>query len=259
MSILSKTRSAYKIWRTGGTLGVVTTLVDRFGLPIPLPEQARWRAGLTKEVRFWEEYFRTRGLEWPDAYKRALDPDFALQPWIEALLPPAASVHVLDVGAGPLTYLGKKCEGKDLTITAVDPLADEYDRIILEFGVEPLVRTKKVHAEELTDRFPANSFDLVYARNCIDHSYDPERAILQMVEVAKKGSYVLLEHEQNEAEKENYYGLHQWNFSMTEVGDFLIRSKHREVNMTKKYEGLFAVACEVEAERDWLVTRIKKI
>jgi hypothetical protein len=68
----------------------------------------RWRAGIPSETQFWDDWFRTKGLQWPTAYRNRLDPDFPLQPRPEALLPPEKDVHILDVCAGPLTYLGKK-------------------------------------------------------------------------------------------------------------------------------------------------------
>ncbi len=38
----------------------------------------------------------------------------------------STEVSILDVGAGPLTIINKTFPGKTLTITATDPLADEY-------------------------------------------------------------------------------------------------------------------------------------
>ena len=82
-----------------------------------------------------------------------------------------------------------------------------------------------------------------------------------MIDVVKNNRYVLLEHRPNEAEYENYSGLHQWNFSMTSKGDFLISSKFKNVNMTKKYEKLCSITCEIVDEDKvgaLLITRIKK-
>jgi hypothetical protein len=101
----------------------------------------------------------------------------------------------------------------------------------------------------------------VFARNCIDHAYNPESSILQMVDVVKTGRYVLLEHRPNEAETEGYSGLHQWNFSSSLEGDFLISSRSETVNMTKKYADVMQTSCEMldEAkEGSWLITRIQK-
>jgi hypothetical protein len=85
----------------------------------------------------------------------------------------------------------------------------------------------------------------VFARNSIDHARNPEMAILQMIEVAKTDCFVLLVHYVNEAERQGYSGLHQWNFSMSTNGDFLISSGSVRVNMTRKVAGLCTTTCEL--------------
>jgi len=223
--------------------------------------EAAWRAGIQHELQFWDEYIRNQGGKWSEEYKRRMDPATPLQSRPAALLPPGKPARILDVGAGPLTYLGKIHDGKTIDLTAVDPLAFEYDKIIEKYQISPPVRTANVAAEDLTKKFEPNSFDLVFARNCIDHSYSPEHAVLQMIEVARKGCYVLMEHRQNEAEHEQYLGLHQWNFSMLPNGDFIIGSKTDQVNMSEKYRDIATMKCEVVSVvpgNDWMVTRIFK-
>jgi len=222
--------------------------------------KGKWENGIESELRFWDNYFRTKGLQWSDYYGMQFDPTLSLQQRAAALLPDQVDVYILDVGAGPLTFLGKTLEGKQLHITAVDALADEYDRILEKYKIEPLVRTEKLDAEMLTNRFAANTFDLVFARNCIDHSYDPELSIRQMVTVVKVGCYLLMEHNPDEADTRGYSGLHQWNFSMNDVGEFLIRSRQSEVNVTQKYRDLCTVTCECVTElgERWLITKFHK-
>jgi len=230
-------------------------------LPIPQSAKSKWKAGFKSEIQFWDVWFCKRGLQWADQYRNSFNPDLPLQQRPAALLPSQTEIHILDVGAGPLTFLGKIYKGKLVNITAVDPLADEYDRIFDKNKIQPIVRTQKLAAEDLTKRFPSSKFDLVFARNSIDHAYNPERAILQMIDVVKSGRYVLLEHTPNEAENANYSGFHQWNFFMSANGNFIISSKFEKVNMTKKYAGLCTITCEIVNEGrhgDLLITRIQK-
>ncbi len=260
MSLFNKARNAMTLFREDGFLGFVSILISKSGLPIPQTTKFKWKAGVIRETIYWDAYFCTKGLEYADIYSMRFDPDLPLQPRPTALLPPHKEIHILDVGAGPLTYLGKKCEGKNIKITAVDPLANQYERILDKYKIQPLIRTETLVAENLSKRFSSNTFDLVVARNCIDHAYDPEEAILQMIHVVKTGAYVLLEHRPNEAETMNYRGLHQWNLSLTVDGNFLISSKSKKVNMTKKYAELCIITCELvnEGYGDWLITRIQK-
>jgi SAM-dependent methyltransferase len=232
-------------------------LEHKLRFKLPLSVTTRWRLGRKSEVDFWDEYFRTKGGEWPETYVASLDPERPLQPEAAELLPKdRLQFRILDVGAGPLTFLGKKHGRAVLNITAVDPLAEDYDRILRAYGVVPVVRTQNLAAERLCEKFQPDSFDLVCARNCIDHSYSPESAILQMLTVTREGCYVLLVHRQNEAVHAHYEGLHQWNLA-TENNDFIISSRKERVNFTEKYKHLCEVRCRVDAE-GWLYTTMLK-
>jgi SAM-dependent methyltransferase len=103
----------------------------------------------------------------------------------------------------------------------VDPFAEDYDRLLRRFAVEPPVRTIKAHGERLLSHFPPGSFDIAYAVNSIDHSYDPVRIIRNMLTLVRHDGVVLLRHRLNEGEHEGYVGLHQWNFDVRD-GDLVI-------------------------------------
>lgn len=238
---------------------VVTFIFERkLHIRLPISSKYRWKLNIKSEIRFWDKCVRTNGLIWPDEYRQRLDPHLSLQNHIISLLPQKEKIDILDVGAGPLTYIGKVYEKAKITIIAVDPLADEYDRILRKYNVVPQVRTKKLDAEKLTTVFPHNSFDFVFARNCIDHSYSPEIALLEMLKVVKAGHYMLLMHRPDEAEKEHWQGLHQWNFSAKD-GDFIISSKNGSVNFSKKHKEICEVRCTYDRDDDMLHTIIRKI
>jgi SAM-dependent methyltransferase len=233
------------------------TIEQKLKIRLPLSAKLRWDLSVKTEVRFWDKYFATKGLSYPEDYLNRLKPDTALDKEITDLLPQQPSIEILDVGAGPMTYLGKKWNNVKINITAVDPLANEYDKLMTKYGVNPVVRTQKLDAEALTSKLAENSFDLAYARNCIDHSYSPETSVLQMLKVTKSGCYVLLIHSQNEAIKEKWEGLHQWNFSM-EGSDFIISSKNDKLNFSKKYAHLCETTFTYEAEKDWIHVKLLK-
>jgi SAM-dependent methyltransferase len=171
-----------------------------------------WAAGADAEIAILREWLRTRGGRWPDDYRFRLDPESVIQEDITRHLNGAGQrVRILDVGAGPLTFVGKRWPGHDLELTAVDALADTYDALLAEYGVTPPVRTRRCETERLSDMFPPDSFDMACAAWTIDHSYEPLRAIRQMVTVVRPGGVVLLRHYPNEAENEAYSGQHQWN------------------------------------------------
>jgi hypothetical protein len=119
-------------------------------------EPARvWREGLTEEIGFWKRVLPDRVATDP-GYRLRADPTAPMRdPLVKFLIAqiPEETVSIIDVGAGPLTALGKTYPGKTLRITATDPLADEYVRIMQEAGMEPPVRPIAFRAKDLLDRF----------------------------------------------------------------------------------------------------------
>ena len=257
--MLDNLRIGFKTIKEDGLLTFFGILKSRYRIPIPMNPHLMWKAGIKSEVRFWDGFFCAE--DRAEDLKNRLDPEFPLQEKFWDLLPAHAEVQILDVGAGPLTRIGKKCEGKYVVITAIDPLADEYETLIDKYHIHPLIRTQKGEAEKLTEIFPPNNFDLVIAQNSIDHSYAPEIAIQQMIGVVKQGGYIYLEHFFNVAEEMQYTGMHQWNFTLSSEGDFVISSKKQQVNISKKYSSLCTIKCEKTKgiSRDWLIVKIFKL
>jgi ubiquinone/menaquinone biosynthesis C-methylase UbiE len=255
---MKKTKTALLKIKQLGVIGFLIFIVEeKFKIRLSLNSKLRWNYSKISEINFWDSYFKTKGLQWTTGYNQRLDPSFLLQEEIVKMLPENKDpVNILDVGAGPLTYLGKKYADLMINITAVDPLADDYDKLLSKYNITPIIRTVKVAAEELSKKFPSNSFDMVFARNCIDHSYSPEKAILEMINVVKENSYILMIHKPNEAINENYLGLHQWNFSSE-----IISTKNKFLNFSQKYKRICEISCNVNVGEDgeWLNTKIRKI
>jgi len=187
--------------------------------------QAAWRSGLNSEIAYWRNWVETKGGRFPKDYAARMSADTELQPQIVHYLPEGQQmVAILDVGSGPLTILGHKLPEVVLNITAVDALADEYNKILDQHGIVPIVRTQICATEELSSKFGCDKFDVAYARNTLDHSIDPLRAVAEMLSVVRKGGIVLTEHARNEGETQKYVGLHQWNFDI-QNGDFVIKGR----------------------------------
>lgn len=234
---------------------VVTSLKwVRWRLGIATTDRA---VGLQHELAFWDEAFRTRGRAWPDDYRARLDPETPLSTYHRQFIDhlPQEEIRILDVGAGPLTVLGKTHPHKRLVVVATDVLAASYDRILEKYAVTPHVRTLPADAEQLSDIFGASSFDLVNAQNSIDHARDPLEAIRQMILVAREDCFVVLNHAENEAEHEGYHGLHQWNFSL-EAGQLVVRSLTERFDVSR----LFGKLATFEASREdrWVRVHIRK-
>jgi SAM-dependent methyltransferase len=200
-----------------------------------------WRTRKSSEVDFWAGWLvGAPGTEqWTSDRKSRLDPNTQItDPLVRAELErnPAEEISIIDMGAGPITSLGYRYPGKRLTIVPVDPLADEYERLLRDAELDPPIRTIRVAGEALLEHFGARCFDIAYAVNSLDHSADPFTIISNMVAVVRPGGIVLLRHKRNEGESARYGGLHQWNFDV--VHDSLIVWNNAvEVNVGSALEG----------------------
>ncbi|HVM59857.1 MAG TPA: methyltransferase domain-containing protein [Verrucomicrobiae bacterium] len=221
----------------------------------------RWQSAVPEEVAYWEGWCKTKGLKWKDDFEFRFQPDTELGRDItnDLDIPSGGTLHLLDVGAGPATSLGKRWEGHTVELTAVDPLADHYNALLSRYGLTPPVPTSLASAETLVNSFPLNHFDVVHARNSIDHSLDAPQAVDQMLAVAKSGGWVILAHSISEATAAENNGFHTWNF-FTHDGDFIIEKYGGEqINITRRYAGIAQVACDAMLDKRWLTVRMKKL
>jgi SAM-dependent methyltransferase len=221
------------------------------------------RGALQEETGFWDYWLATHGEKWPEEYRDRFDREAEVtDPALRELLASMQedTVTILDVGAGPATTVGLRFEGMRLAVTAVDPLAGEYDRLLARHGVSPPVRTEEVEGEQLLERFGPAAFDIAYSRNALDHAVDPMRIIENMVKVVRPAGYVLLRHVRNEAVNQDYVQLHQWNFDLRQ-GRFVVWRPGQEIDVGERLSGQAETRCWVEDEGDphgWLVCLLRK-
>ena len=200
-----------------------------------------WRPRKSSEVDFWKAWLvGAPGTEvWSSDRESRLAPDTEIRdPLVRAELErnPAEEISILDVGAGPLTGLGYRYPGKTLTIIPVDPLADEYERLLRDAELDPPIHTIRVAGEALVEHFGSRKFDIAYASNSLDHSADPFTIISNMIAVVRAGGIVLLRHKRNEGESARYGGMHQWNFDVVD-DSLLLWDNAVEVNVGSALEG----------------------
>ena len=215
----------------------------------------RWAGIQHGEIAFWDNALGSV----------RTNPNKPLQETIRRLIDaaPGSRIEILDVGAGPLTYLGSKWPERDVHITALDPNAAEYDRLLAKHCIEPPCRTTFGWVEDLASSVPLSFFDLVHARNCIDHSKDPLRAIEEMVRAAKPGCRVFLNHWISEGRRNKYGGPHQWNLFQRN-GRFLVdRPGMRPIDVAEKLLGTAEVTVGPSPDgKEWFavtITRNKQV
>ncbi len=241
----SNHRYRFKIQSWDGGKWSDTKPYKRLGRDLLDPRHNRAQE-LAKEVDYWRRYLASGGLKWPDEFDYRMDPnaevvDPALREVFAEL--PGAEISVLDVGAGPATKVGRRFPGKELRVTPVDPLADAYLRLFTEAQIQPPVWTQYGEGERLLEQFGEGVFDVAYARNSIDHVIDPLTVIDNMLAVVRPGGYVVMRHHLNEAVRQNYSQLHQWNFD--ERGGHLLiwRRLGDEKDLTRVLADRAEVSC----------------
>lgn len=224
-----------------------------------------WKFLVDAEISHWNHVF----------YKYTTDPTSYLHQYVKTRLEMELPLHknvqllvdsinktditILDVGSGPVPFLGRKST-KNIKLTAVDYLAESYYRLYNKYNFYPPTIPIALDASELSLNFQNNSFDIVYARNSIDHTYNPIKCIHEMVNVSNK--YVILEHKINEGIVENYQGLHNWNFFIKD-SKFYISNKQGDEICVNDSLPMSTINCQLTIEEeekitDWLVVIIEK-
>jgi SAM-dependent methyltransferase len=221
-----------------------------------------WSSALPQEMQFWEWAIKDGGKNWKtEDWNARTDPNRELENELKELIPAPEGAHVkiLDVGSGPLTRFGKKWLGRSVEIVPVDPLAEDYNKLFARLCFKPLVAPIFAHGEKLLDCFPRDHFDLAYASNSLDHSYDPLKAIEEMIAVTKPSHYVYLWHAVNEATRERFSGLHQWNFDIRK-GEFVVDDGRQTRSVSAAFSRQAEVSCEFTRFYDVpiVVARLKK-
>ncbi len=243
------------------------TLLDKVLLRatryLPLSHRRKWLIGMRDEVDFWDRHIGTNytlvnGLAASEEGRVRSDPATPVQPdYLELLMPCADSpIRILDVGSGPFSRVGRTIPGRQVELVAVDPLADKYAELCRKHGVTPPVPPVQLAGEQLTTLFPHDHFHFAHANNCLDHAFDPVRAIEEMVAVVKPGCHVYLRHELNVADTSDWIGLHQWNFRLRD-DHFLVCDRRTEVSMAERLAGRATVVSRMEGR--FLVNVIRKV
>jgi hypothetical protein len=202
----------------------------------------KWSANLDEEIAFW----RKELLNWKaDPNNVRMTDEHPLEWHVREYFPEGDEYDILDVGAGPISALGNKWWGKKLNIKAVDPLADVYNDIMQEYGMVPRVVTEKLDGERLSDSLSLDSFDFVYVKNALDHTYNPFRCIDEILKVLKVNCCCSLDHMVNEGTSANWNGLHQWDFYYEGNTFFIADKGHKNiVNMNERLEDRAEIICK---------------
>lgn len=224
-----------------------------------------WKKLIDTEISHWNHVFYKYTSD-ENSYlhqyvKKRLDMELPLHKNVQLLVDSIdkSEISILDVGSGPIPFLGRKST-KNIKLTAVDYLAENYYKLYEKYNIYPPTIPIPLDASELSLHSENNLFDIVYARNSIDHTFAPIKCIQEMVKVSNK--YIILEHKLNEGIVENYQGLHQWNFFIKD-SKFYISNKCGNECCVNDYISTSSIKCKITIDEeenipDWLVINIEK-
>jgi len=204
--------------------------------------------------------FHEQNLKTKKKFSHYLDPRMPLQKELQELIPQCEkkeTIRILDLGAGPISKVGKICKGRKIELIPLDPLADKYCKLLKDNDIQPPVYPIVGYGDKLSKMFSKNTFDLIHMRNSLDHTKNPMVIIFEMLKVLKLNHYIYLNHYINEGENTNYYGLHLWNF-LIKNKDFVIQNKNKKIsyNVTQKLKKIAIVNTKPINNR--LIVTIKK-
>lgn len=144
---------------------------------------------------------------------------------------------VLDLGSGPLSQLAWGAEVKLFNLFPVDPLADEYIKLLKKH--KQVINTKYTliqgEGETLSQKYGEDYFDMVWSHNAIDHSQDPVKVFEEIVKVTKPGGYIVFQGWANEGKNNEYFGLHRHDIYWKDGALYVTTKGGKERIMTPKH------------------------
>lgn len=187
----------------------------------------RWEKGKNNTLHFYR-----KKLPWKaKAFNSQL---FELPNYFAPMIGDKKKVKIAEIGAGMFCTIGSLWKTVKVTVYPSDALSDEFNQILKDAGVTPLIPVVKENMENLS--YQDNFFDIVNCCNALDHTSDPIKAIKEMYRVCKPGGYICLRHFVNVGEHEQYSGLHMWNLNLEGEDDCVIWNKSERFLLSDHFQ-----------------------
>jgi SAM-dependent methyltransferase len=168
-----------------------------------------WESGLESEINYWRGEVDTHKGD-PTKFDGSMEvnPHFrgVLVSASERLGKPLGRLKILDLGCGANDCMGGTCNGERLNITRADYLADTYNQLLKEVGVD-----YKIEFADMTNlKYKDKEFDVIHCGNAMDHCGDIHKAFQ---EITRVGKVVYTWHYRNveTLAPAGQKGLHRWN------------------------------------------------
>jgi SAM-dependent methyltransferase len=181
--------------------------------------------GFQDEIDFWAREFAGTG-PYAELTRRRLTREgrrLEHPSWIDTLIESVVAAarragrpqaRAVDLGCGPMGTLASAHEEGRLDVIGVDPLADAYAQLRERHGVQHPIALVAGGGEELASVVGEGAIDLVYARNSLDHVQDVQRVFDEVARALRPGGIFVFEVTAWEGSREDYVGLHRFDFQV---------------------------------------------
>jgi 2-polyprenyl-3-methyl-5-hydroxy-6-metoxy-1,4-benzoquinol methylase len=144
----------------------------------------KWRLAQYLELRWWQRYLRHKSVEEYLAWKNNYWQGFLEKTEVD----PEPGKTILDAGCGPA---GIYIHFKDYSVTAIDPLLDQYESNLPHFSKDRYPNVT-FHTSSLEDFKSDQQYDYIFCINAINHVNDIQAAVLNLKNLLKPGGKLVL-------------------------------------------------------------------
>jgi len=144
------------------------------------------------------------------------------------------SLETLEIGSGPNSNLSYWVDNKLIRVTAIDPLADKYKKIMRKLNYRYPITPIKMKGEDILKNFEKESFHIIFAQNSLDHAEDPITCFKSGYYLLKKGGLMFVCTNIREGSRKNWAGMHKFDVFMKNRELFLENQKGQIYNFIDK-------------------------
>ncbi len=121
------------------------------------------------------------------------------------------ALKTLEIGSGPNSNLSYWVDNDLLEVTAIDPLAEVYDKIMKKLNYKYPITPIKLDGEDLLEHFKKESFHIIFAQNSLDHVKDPVKCFNNAYHLLKKGGFLFVCSNIKEGTRKSWTGMHKFD------------------------------------------------
>jgi SAM-dependent methyltransferase len=127
------------------------------------------------------------------------------------------SIRAVDLGSGPMSHLRWGVMHGIINLTPVDPLLPLYELAVSRhLGPGAALRGPACLGEDLASHLPAESFDLVYTANALDHTKRPADVVLQCAQVLRPGGRLAIAVSTREGTRQSWDQFHKTDIYLSD-------------------------------------------